>query len=317
MKYQTLAITTALALVVLIHQQHPKVEHLDIDIFATPSNTCDRTINQAMTNIKRDCGDTSTQPNPIVPRPPDGGPSNQYIGKSVRQVQEMLKSSHPTFTVRLIKQGQPVTMDMRTDRIDVVYVDLPIPPNVMSEPYTYTRVVKVTFPSPLLTPDNPFNPQPQPQPQSPYKGNLLDAAMTHLKKMYPDRHVTSVRDGLQTTMRFPGSTIIVLWTWGYSYETDAPVYTRIVTRVMNLPESGVSPPSIPTIPPTTPIQRANIPSWIYNFSSQVAVNYLRALNPGFDVRRSRKGGVMTMEWSPKRITVIYNPQDRIVDIKQG
>ena len=62
---------------------------------------------------------------------------------------------------------------------------------------------------------------------------------------------------------------------------------------------------------------AVIPFWIYNFSSQVAVKYLRAWNPGFVVSSGSENDFFTADSNPKRITVIYNTLDRIVDIRQG
>ena len=318
MKHRVLIAVSLVALVVLvIHRgRQSRVEHLTV---RPPS--CSLTIDRAMVDIKRDCGSKSSLP-PIPPQLPPMTPPNtpggdNYIGKNVRQVQDMLRRSHPTYTVRLIKQGQPVTMDIRPDRIDVVYIDLPIPPNVMSQPYTYTRVVKVTFPTQYTQPQLPpavINP---PATGDGFTGQPVDKVVATLKQKYPGKSVTAVRDGLQNMMRFTDSTIVVLWKWGFLDDT----YTRIVSTVMNLPsDTTTSPPSSSPAPRVTtnpPLQRANIPSWIYNFSSQVAVNYLRVLNPGFTIRRARTTDMMTQEWNPKRLTVLYNTQDKIVDIKQG
>lgn len=63
---------------------------------------------------------------------------------------------------------------------------------------------------------------------------------------------------------------------------------------------------------------ANIPSWVYNLTSSLAVEQLRLLNPGYTVQRIAQGQPMTLDYMPKRIRVSYNPaSDRVISISQG
>lgn len=100
--------------------------------------------------------DIGIPPLPDTLPAPSNPPPDTYIGKNVVQVKKMLAASHPNFTVRLIKRGQPVTLDFSSHRIDVLYKQLPIPPNVRAVPGTFTRVVNVYFP----VKRNPIRPPP-------------------------------------------------------------------------------------------------------------------------------------------------------------
>jgi len=72
------------------------------------------------------------------------------------------------------------------------------------------------------------------------------------------------------------------------------------------------------VPPTQPSRNANIPNWSRNLVSTAAVQQLQLLNPGYTVRRIPMGSAITRDYSPNRITVVYDPgSDRVISASQG
>ena len=94
----------------------------------------------------------------------------------------------------------------------------------------------------------------------------------------------------------------------------------IATRPVVVP-SYTQPTAQPTaVQPTYTAygSQANIPAWLYNLSSSIAVEQLRLLNSGYTIERIAEGSPTTRDLNQLRIRVFYNPaSDRISRIVQG
>jgi len=90
---------------------------------------------------------------------------------------------------------------------------------------------------------------------------------------------------------------------------SAPVYNPAVVAPIYQPA---------VVPPTQPSRTANIPNWTRNLVSTAAVQQLQLLNPGYTVRRIPMGSAVTRDYSPNRITVVYDPgSNRVISASQG
>jgi hypothetical protein len=79
-----------------------------------------------------------------------------------------------------------------------------------------------------------------------------------------------------------------------------------IVTTMQPPNNGVT-NDLPTYkPPVSNAPKANIPSWLQGQTSQVVVNYLKVLNPGFTIVKIPEGGMVTADYRPNRIRVTYN-----------
>lgn len=101
--------------------------------------------------------------------------------------------------------------------------------------------------------------------------------------------------------------------------TSAPVYNPAVVAPTYQQPAVVAPIYQPAVvAPTQPSRTANIPNWTRNLVSTAAVQQLQLLNPGYTVRRIPMGSAVTREYSPNRITVVYDPgSNRVISASQG
>jgi hypothetical protein len=75
--------------------------------------------------------------------PPSTQPDNEFIGKSVATVVPQLQSMFPRMTVKAYDQDKPRAAVYSPNEIQVLYKQLPIPPNVRAVPGTFQVVMRI------------------------------------------------------------------------------------------------------------------------------------------------------------------------------